>query len=129
MPPFRTKALIEAGGEALVLKTKRDGVSCLHFACRNGAVEIAKALIDAGGEALLLMTDNVMGASCLHLACASRQAEVVALLLSLPCAGLAGLRERNGFTALEFAAELAAAQEDTAEAMCAASRRPALAST
>jgi hypothetical protein len=60
-----SKILLEAGGEAPLLKTERkDGASCLHMACQNGSVEVSKALIMAGGEALLLIT-AIDGFSCL----------------------------------------------------------------
>ena len=116
------KALIQAGGEALLLNTDENGCSCLHFACRNGHVEIAKALIQADGEALLLMTEGVYGFSCLHAACAFGHAAVAAHLVSLPCVGLVGLRDRSGCTALERA--VAAGHAGAAEAVRAASPQP-----
>ena len=50
--------LINAGREALLLQTTKDGGSCLCIACHNGHLEIAKALIKAGGEKLLLKTTD-----------------------------------------------------------------------
>ena len=61
-------SLIEVGGEALLLKTDKDGYSCLHIARQQEHLEIAKTLIQAGGEALLLQIDKD-GASCLYIAC------------------------------------------------------------
>ncbi len=110
------KALIQAGGEALLLKTNQNGCSCLFIACQQGHLEVAKALIKAGGETLLFMTDGVNGATCLHSAYYCGHVTVVAHLLSLPsCAGLVGLRDRAGRTPLELA--VAAGQAGAAEVM------------
>ena len=91
-----------------------------------GHLEVAKALVNASGDsrdAFLLMTDSVHGLSCLHSACHFGHAAIVAFLLSLSCAGLVGLRDRSGRTALELA--VAAGQTAAAEAIRAASGRPA----
>ncbi len=72
--------LIEAGGEALLLKTDKKGCSCLYAACQEGHVETVKALIQAGGEALLLKTDK-KGFSCLHIACRIGHVEVAKALI------------------------------------------------
>jgi ankyrin repeat protein len=36
------KALVKAGGEALLIKTDADGFSCLHAASQNGHLEVTK---------------------------------------------------------------------------------------
>jgi ankyrin repeat protein len=68
------------------------------------------------------MTEGVYGFSCLHAACAFGHAAVAAHLVSLPCVGLVGLRDRSGCTALERA--VAAGHAGAAEAVRAASPRP-----
>jgi ankyrin repeat protein len=115
--------LIAAGGEALLQKSSQDGRTCLYCACQGGHLQIVKALIEAGGEALLLTTEGVHGGSCLHAACYRGHAAVAALLASLPCAGLVGLRDRYGLTALDLA--VINGHVGAAEAVRAASRRPA----
>ncbi len=50
------KALMKAGGEALVLKTSNDEYSCLYFACQQGHREIAEVLINVGREVLVHKT-------------------------------------------------------------------------
>ncbi len=112
-------------GEALLLKTTKDGVSCLVIACHNGHLEIAKALVKASRDsraAFLLMTDSVRGDSCLHVACHHGHLTAVDFLLSLPCAGLIGLQDRSGRTALEHAVASGQADADAAAAIRAAGR-------
>jgi ankyrin repeat protein len=70
---------MQAGGEALVLKTDIDGSSCLHIACHKGHRDIAKSLIKAGGEALPLMTTDD-GYSCLYIACQEGHLEIAKAL-------------------------------------------------
>ena len=103
------KALINAGRESLLLKTQMEGLSCLHIACIQGHLETATTLVNASGgsrAAFLLMTDSVYGRSCLHAACHFGHVAIVDFLLSLSCAGLVGLRDRAGLTALEHAVAL-----------------------
>ncbi len=114
------KVLIKAGGETLLLKTRKDDFTCLHVACSKGHLEIVTALVEAGGEALLLKTDSTYGFSCLHSACFVGHAPVVTYLLSLSCAGLVGLRDCSGLTALDLA--VAEGHADVAEAMRASGR-------
>ena len=128
MGTWRLQRLIKAGGQALLLKKDKGGWSCLLIACRIGHLEIAKALVHASGgsrAAFLLMTDSVHGFSCLHAACYYGHVPIVDFLLSLSCAGLVGLRDRSGYTALELA--VAAGHTAAAEAIRAASEsgRPA----
>ncbi len=118
------KALIKAGGEALLLKTTEDGSSCLHIACQEGHLEISQAGAGDSRAAFLHMTQNVSGSSCLHAPCRLGRAAIVDFLLSQSCAGLIGLRDRSGRTALDIA--VAAGQTAAAEAIRAASGRPAL---
>ena len=68
------------GGEALLLKTAKNGCSCLHSACYHGHLEIAKVLIEAGGEALLLKTEKD-GCSCLYSACLQGHLEIAKALI------------------------------------------------
>ncbi len=109
--------------QALLLKTNKNGFSCLYVACQIGHLEVAKALVEAGGEALLFTTEAAFDYSCLHIACTSYHAAVAALLAPLPCAGLIGLRSRSGRTALDVAVD--AGHAAAAEAVLAASARPA----
>ena len=60
------------------------------------------------------MTDSAYGISCLHAACHFGHVTIVDFLLSLSCAGLVGLRDRSGRTALDPAD--AAGQTAAAEA-------------
>ena len=68
------------------------------------------------------MTDSACGYSCLHVACHFGHVTIVAFLLSLSCAGLVGLRDLFGRTALEVA--VAMGQAGAAEAIRAASAPP-----
>ena len=67
--------------EAFLLKTDKDGCSCLLVACAQGHLEIVKVLIKAGGEALLLMADKD-GCSCLYIACLKGRHEIVKALVN-----------------------------------------------
>jgi hypothetical protein len=47
-------ALVDAGREALLLKTTEGRCSSLYVACFKGRISIVKALIEASGEERLL---------------------------------------------------------------------------
>ena len=87
-----------------------------------------KTLVIESGEsraALLLISESVSGRTCPHAACYFGHVTIVDFLLSLSCAGLVGLRDRSGYTALEHA--VVAGHTAAAEAIRAASEsgRPA----
>ncbi len=98
------KALIKAGGQALVLTTNLQGASCLHSACYLGHLAIVQALIAVGWDELLLKVEAVerdYGHSCLHITSCRGPVAVVDFLLSRSCAGrLVGLQNHPCYTAL-----------------------------
>jgi ankyrin repeat protein len=76
------RALIKAGGEALLLKTEAGGYSCLLVACAHGHLEVVKTLERAGGGAVLFMTVRE-GCSFLGVACYTDHPEIVKYLINV----------------------------------------------
>jgi ankyrin repeat protein len=74
------KALLEAGGRELVMRTKDDEVSCLYISAQAGHLEVVNALLEAGGRELVMLT-RYNGASCLYISGHEGHLEVVKALL------------------------------------------------
>jgi uncharacterized protein len=100
--PEVVKALVKAGGEALLNRIDANGGSCLYIASQNGHVEVVRVLVEAGGEALLGRISAKWG-SCLHVASQKGNLELVRVLVRAGGEALLNKTEAKGFTCLHAA--------------------------
>jgi ankyrin repeat protein len=65
----------------ILLKTDKDGKTCLHHAAYHGNLDVVSFLVDEGGNDLLSKRCKV-GLSCLHSACFSGSLDIVQFLMA-----------------------------------------------
>ena len=91
------------------LSEQGTGLMPLHYACKNGFVDVASALLQAGVEIDAVAGDvrTPHGSTPLHLACANGSFELVKMLIGRSPSGASDLSavDAKGRTALAVAME------------------------